>query len=149
MRFRQKSGPLVWGYLLLMCFYACDFIFSIFWHSPSTSSTSLVFHGVIAAGWACAALFLFLSRRSAYWDLDSDGLHQRQFGSKTELTIPWEKVLAVRNLIPGFSWDGTVSVYYEFPASKLGFKHIVAVPQRRKELIEALRGYAPQATFTA
>ena len=92
-------------------------------------------------------LFQALGRYLVYWDLDSDGLHRRQLGSKNEFTIAWGKVLVVRNIIPGISWDGTVAVYYDDPASKLGFAYLVAMPEKRKQFIAALRDYAPQATF--
>jgi hypothetical protein len=145
MRFRAKFGLYGWVSALFSCFYVYDFFF---WRGPSTSTIISVLRGFAAATLAFGALLLFISRRNSYWDLDCDGLHQRQFGRNMEFTIPWDKVVAVRNLIPGFGWDGTVSVYYDFPASKLGFKHITTVPERRNELIAALRRFAPQATFT-
>ncbi|MGA9673003.1 MAG: hypothetical protein WBQ94_27635 [Terracidiphilus sp.] len=147
MRFREKSGPLGWVYVLLMCLYGCDFICSIFWHQPSTSSIILAFRGLAAAGWAGVVLRLFLNRRYGYWDLDSDGLHKRRLESKKDVTIQWDKVIAVRNLFPSMIWDETLSVYYESPASKLGFSHITAVPENRNDLIAALRKFAPQAKF--
>jgi hypothetical protein len=97
----------------------------------------------------CAFLVLFqaLSRYLVWWDIDSDGIHQRYWRSKKEFTIAWDKILCVRSAIPGFTWDGTVAVYYDFPDSKLGFKHLVTTPENRKRFISALRQYAPQATF--
>jgi hypothetical protein len=144
MRFREKFGPLGWFVVSLACFYACDWFFL---RGPSTSTATSALRGFDAAVWTCLALLIFLKRRSAYWDLDSDGLHQRRFGSKKELTVAWEKVTVVRNVIPGISWDGTVAVYYELPGSKLGFGRIVAVPERRKVFIESLQRFAPQAKF--
>jgi hypothetical protein len=144
MRFRAKFGLVGWIFVSFACFYVHDWFF---WRGQSTSAIISAFRVFAATAWASLALLEFLKSRFAYWDIDSDGLHQRRFGNKKEFTIPWDKVIAVRNRIPGMSWDGTVSVYYELPASKLGFNHIVAVPEHRKELIAALRKFAPQATF--
>jgi hypothetical protein len=82
-----------------------------------------------------------------YWDLDSNGIHERWFGFKKELQAAWDKVLVVRNFLPGVRWDGTVSVYFDDPGSKLGFSYFVITPQHRKKFIAALREYAPQAKF--
>jgi hypothetical protein len=91
------------------------------------------------------AAIQFSSRYFVYWDLDSNGLHQRRFWSKKE--IGWGTVLHVRNCIPGIRWDGTVSVYYDRPASKSGFGYVVTGPEHRMQFIEAVRKFAPQATF--
>jgi hypothetical protein len=82
-----------------------------------------------------------------YWDLDSNGIHEWRFGSKKELLPAWDKVLVVRNFVPGVRWDGTVSVYFDDPAKKSGFSYFVTTPQHRREFIEALHRFAPQATF--
>jgi hypothetical protein len=42
-----------------------------------------------------------LSRYLVWWDIDSDGLHQRHWRSKKEFAIAWDKILVVRNAIPG------------------------------------------------
>lgn len=97
--------------------------------------------------WAILVLFQALSRYLIYWDVDSDGLHQRQWRNKKEFTIAWDKVLCVRNFIPGMKWDGTVAVYYDYPDSKLGFRYLVTTPEHRKKFIAALREYASNATF--
>jgi hypothetical protein len=94
------------------------------------------------------ALLQFFIQRNVYWDIDSEGLHRRNLRSKKEFSITWDKVLVVRNMIPGLRIDGTVAVYYDNPGSKLGFKYIVAKPKDRKQFIVALRSFAPQAKFT-
>lgn len=96
---------------------------------------------------AVMVLVQALSRYLIYWDIDSDGLHQRQWRSKKELTIAWDKVLCVRSAIPGVTWDGTVAVYYDYPDSKLGFRYLVTTPENRKKFVAALREQAPNATF--
>lgn len=97
----------------------------------------------------CALLVAYqlFGRYFMYWDLDSEGIHERYLGSKKELLPAWDKVLVVRSFFPGFPWDGTESIYFDDPASKSGFSYFVTTPQHRKEFITALRQFAPQATF--
>ena len=91
--------------------------------------------------------YQLFGRYFMYWDLDSNGIHEWWFGYKKELLSSWDKVLVVRNFIPGVRWDGTVSIYFEDPGSKLGFSYFVTTPQRRKEFIAAVKEHAPQAKF--
>ena len=102
---------------------------------------------VVAVVFLISALLQAISRRWFYWDIDSTGLHQRHLWSKKEIGVAWDKVIIVRNFIPGLRWDGTVSVYYERPMSRNGFSYIVATPERRKEFIATIRRFAPQAKF--
>jgi hypothetical protein len=145
MRFRKRFGLLGWVNVFGACFYAFDWFVG---RSSSTSAIILALRGFAIAAFSCAALLMILDSRSVYWELDSNGLHQCRFGSAKELTVAWDEVIVVRDVIPGLRLDGTVAVYYKFPGSKLGFKRIVVLPERRNELIAALRRFAPQATFT-
>jgi hypothetical protein len=93
------------------------------------------------------ALIKLISRNYIYWELDSGGLHARKIWGKREFVVAWDKVVAVRNFIPGISWDGRVSVYYEPPIPTNGFRYVVTTPERRNEFIAALREFAPHAKF--
>ena len=138
MRFRKSFGY-IGGFWL---FYLCTQAF--FWFVDRHPSYWTI---ICCIPVAIMVLFQALSRYLIYWDIDSDGLHQRKWRSKKEFTIAWDKVLCVRNMIPGMTWDGTVAVYYDCPESKLGFKYLVTTPEKRKKFIAALREYAPNATF--
>jgi hypothetical protein len=123
-------------------FILCSQIFS--WIVGRHLSQGAIFLCVLSA---IMVLFQAFSRYLFYWDIDSEGLHQRHFGSKKDFSIAWDKVLCVRSAIPGVTWDGTVAVYYDHPESKLGFKYLVTTPEHRKRFIAALREYAPKATY--
>jgi hypothetical protein len=138
MRFRKSFGLLGWLLLFFLCLQAFEWFDKR--HLSHWDEKYCVFL-------AFATLFQAFSRYLVWWDIDSTGLHQRQWRSKKELTIAWDKVLCVRNAIPGVTWDGTVAVYFDDPGTKLGFRYLVTTPEQRKKFIAALREYAPNATF--
>ncbi len=138
MRFRKSFGLL--GWIGLFC--ACNGFLS--WLTERHPGPLLIFNIVLPI---LLVAYQAFGRHFIYWDLDSNGIREWRFGSKKELLPGWDKVLVVRNFIPGVRWDGTVSIYFDDPGSKLGFSYFVTTPQRRKEFIAALREHAPQAKF--
>ena len=138
MRFRRSFGLLGW----IWTWCACNEVFS--WltglHPRPLDIGSFILFVLLVAYQAFGRYF-------NYWDLDSEGIHESYFGSKKDLLLGWDKVLVVRNFIPGMRWDGTVSIYFDDHASKSGFSYFVTTPQRRKEFIAGLREYTPQAKF--
>lgn len=138
MRFRKRFGFLGWFFMIYL------FIQAFSWLDVRHLSHLDVMYCIILA---FIIVFQAFSRYLVWWEIDSNGLHQRQWRSKKDFTIAWDKILVVRNAIPGVNWDGSVAVYYDCPESKLGFKYLVTTPEKRKKFIAALRIYAPNATF--
>jgi hypothetical protein len=138
MRFRKSFGLLGWIWVWI----ACNEVFS--WltglHPRPLHIASFILTALLVAYQALGRYFI-------YWDLNSSGIHEWYFGRKKELIPAWGKVLVVRNFLPGMRWDGTVSIYFDNPASKTGFSYFVTTPHQRKDFIAALRRFAPQAKF--
>jgi hypothetical protein len=138
MRFRKSFGAAGWNALgLAGLFMAIRFLD----RQPNWLVTVAPFV------FLSLALIKLISRNYIYWELDSSGLHVRKIWGKKEFVVAWDKVIAVRNFIPGVSWDGKVSVYYEPPIPTNGFRYVVTTPERRNEFIAALREFAPHAKF--
>jgi hypothetical protein len=139
MRFQRSFGLLGWFW----AWCACSGIFSLLTerHPSLLSIVNVIVPALLVAYQAFSRYFI-------YWDLDCNGIHESWFGRKKERLPAWDKVLVVRNFVPGMRWDGTVSIYFDDPASRLGFSYFVTTPQHRRVFIETMHRFAPQATFT-
>ncbi len=92
MRFRKSFGWTGWLFLLFLCSQA---FFELNERHPSHWRVTFYIFLVLMV------LHQALSRYLVWWDIDSDGLHQRHWRSKKEFAIAWDKILVVRNAIPG------------------------------------------------
>lgn len=81
-----------------------------------------------------------------YLQVDPDGLRQRHFWHKKE--VAWDKVTQVGDYTLWGLPSEYLKVDYARPTAKSGHGRILANPADREKFIEALRRFAPQATFT-
>jgi hypothetical protein len=136
MKFRTKFGLQGWVLVSLGVLYSC------MW---STRRGNLL--GILAAGFVLQALVRGLSHAFYYWELNADGLRQRNFWRVK--TIPWEEVTWVGSAIPKQPSSGFLQVDYARPAPMSDRGQIRANPDNREQFIRTMRKYAPQATFEA
>jgi len=138
MRFRQRFGWQGWVLVSVAILYSC------MWSTRGNSSTGN-FLGILAASFILQALLRVLNHVFYYWDVNADGLRQRNFWS--EKTIPWEEVSWVGSAIPKQPSSVFLRVDYARPAPMSERGYIRANPEDREQFIRAVRRFAPQATF--
>lgn len=137
MRFRTKFGLLDCAYLALAL------LVLVLWLSPGYHRGSLT-PGMVAL---CVVLALqrMASRALIYWEIASDGLHERRLW--IQRTIPWTEIHSVAPWPEQKPSSGEVAIGFvrDAPLPKPG--QVIANPGDMDSFVKALREHAPQARF--
>jgi len=98
-----------------------------------------------AVVWVFLGSIEALSRFLTYWDLGSFGLHERRLWNTRE--VPWQEVTHVGAWNPERPSSDFLAIDYARPAPISDRGSVIANPEDRQQFIDALRRFAPQASF--
>jgi hypothetical protein len=137
MRFRPKFGLMGWLWVTLACM-------AVFFAAFGSGRPAGSLHGFSAAIFALLPLQQILLNRTHYWELDAASLRVNLLWNTKE--IGWDEIKRVGGS-GGRAAANTLEVEYARAAPLSERGRVLANPQDRQQFIDALKRFAPQATF--
>lgn len=136
MRFRQQFGLSGYIWLTILCFYS----FVLF---SQSGKSHLPFP--VAEIWIFFAALQVASKLFTYWDVESDGLHERRLWNTRE--VPWDEITRVEPYNPNHPASPSMAIEYARTGPLSDRGQILANPADWDEFLRAMRRFAPHADF--